>query len=254
MRLSIFLILTFILHFFGIEAYSQSYTLGLPDTTVYQGTTVLLPIQAILPQTVINQPFTILVRIPKNRILFLTAKTSTNSIIACTDITVTNQQSTNASYNEYALFCANGCKDTSGILCYLECEILAGKETSSSIKIMSILIGNDPQTFSQKGGLLNFPDPSVIPAGQEAMEVNRPNPFQFTTDIPYYISADCDITFTLFSSNGKALKVFPTTFITSGRHIFKVTVDNPTDFASGVYILRMQTPRGLYHLSMVHQK
>ena len=54
--------------------------------------------------------------------------------------------------------------------------------------------------------------------------------------------------------NGKALKIFTTTFTKAGRHIFNLIVDNPTDFASGVYILRLHTPRGMYHVSMVHKK
>lgn len=86
------------------------------------------------------------------------------------------------------------------------------------------------------------------------MEINSPNPFQYTTEIPYYITADSDITFSLFATNGKALKIFPTTFTKAGRHIFNLIVDNPTDFASGVYILRLHTPRGMYHVSMVHKK
>jgi hypothetical protein len=156
--------------------------------------------------------------------------------------------------NEFSISCKDGLSDSSGLLCFVQCEILAGKEVSSRIAVLSINIENEFLTVNQKGGLLRFPEPTVIPAGQEGLEINSPNPFQYTTEIPYYIIADSDITFSLFATNGKALKIFPTTFTKAGRHIFNLIVDNPTDFASGVYILRLHTPRGLYHLSMVHKK
>ena len=86
------------------------------------------------------------------------------------------------------------------------------------------------------------------------MGINSPNPFAYTTSFNYYVGKPGDVQFFLYGSQGKLIKEFPVERKIAGRHLFTLNVDNPMDFSSGVYIIRMKTEQGLYHMSMVHKK
>jgi hypothetical protein len=133
-------------------------------------------------------------------------------------------------------------------------ETLAGMDSTLSIKVLSFSIGDSIQDIEQIGGKITFIDPAVIQASSEGMDINSPNPFAYTTSFNYYVAKPGNVQFFLYGSQGRLVKEFPVERKVAGRHSFTLNVDNPMDFSSGIYIIRMKTEQGLYHMSMVHKK
>lgn len=225
----------------------------LPDTSLRQGTRLKLPVFLQSSGTVMQEICTIRIAIPKKRIILHDALTEPGTLYTCKKTNITFL-SDGDEQKEYAITCPNPLFDSSGIAFYLDVETLAGMDTALSIKVLSFSIGNSIHDIEQIGGRITFIDPPVIQASTEGMDINSPNPFAYTTSFNYYVGKPGDVQFFLYNSQGKLVKEFPVERKIAGRHSFTLNVDNPMDFSSGVYIIRMKTEQGLYHMSMVHKK
>jgi hypothetical protein len=164
---SFFLLIISFLLFFSNQVFGETSSIQIPDSTVYQGNSILIPMYGTFSQNVLNKSFEIIIQVPKNRLFLQGITKNSQSIISCSDFVVKPLISSNPSMNEFSISCKDGLRDSSGLLCFVQCEVLAGKEVSSKIAVLSISIENEFLTVNQKGGLLSFPEPTVIPAGQE---------------------------------------------------------------------------------------
>lgn len=225
----------------------------LPDTSIRQGIRWNLPVFMSTKGAVTQQSCTITVAIPKKRIILHDALTEPGTLFTCKKTTITFL-SDGDEFKEYAITCPNPLFDSTGIALYLELETLAGMDSTAAIKILSFSIGNDVQDIEQVGGTITVLDPPVMQASTEGMDINAPNPFAYSTSFNYYMGKSGDVQFFLYNSQGKLIKEFPIEKKVAGRHVFTLLVDNPMDFSSGVYVIRMKTDQGLYHMSMVHKK
>lgn len=233
---------------FGGNAY-----FNIPDTTISQGTRVRIPLYLLTNADALGQACTLRLAIPKKRIILHDAMTEPGTLFSCkkTDITFLSDGD---DFKEYAISCPNPLFDTNGIALYLDIESLAGHDSSLQIVILSYRIGDSLQVIQQVGGNIGFSDPAVRQANTEGMDINSPNPFAYTTSFNYYVGRPGDVAFSLYNTQGKLIKEYPMEKKTAGRHTFSLIVDNPMDFSSGVYIIRMKTEQGVYHMSMVHKK
>jgi hypothetical protein len=234
-------------------ALASDATFTLPDTSLRQGTRWKLPVFLQSNGTAMQEICTIRMSIPKKRIILHDALTEPGTLYTCKKTTITFL-SDGDEYKEYAITCPNPLFDSSGIALYLDMETLAGMDSTLSIKVLSFSIGDSIQDIEQIGGKITFIDPAVIQASSEGMDINSPNPFAYTTSFNYYVAKPGNVQFFLYGSQGKLVKEFPVERKVAGRHSFTLNVDNPMDFSSGVYIIRMKTEQGLYHMSMVHKK
>ena len=234
-------------------ALASDATFTLPDTSLRQGTRWKLPVFLQSNGTAMQEICTIRIAIPKKRIILHDALTEPGTLYTCKKTTITFL-SDGDEYKEYAITCPNPLFDSSRIALYLDMETLAGMDSTLSIKVLSFSIGDSIQDIEQIGGKITFIDPAVIQASSEGMDINSPNPFAYTTSFNYYVAKPGNVQFFLYGSQGKLVKEFPVERKIAGRHSFTLNVDNPMDFSSGVYIIRMKTEQGLYHMSMVHKK
>ena len=234
-------------------ALASDATFTLPDTALRQGIRWKLPVFLQSNGTAMQEICTIRVAIPKKRIILHDALTEPGTLYTCKKTTITFL-SDGDEYKEYAISCPNPLFDSSGIALYLDMETLAGMDSALSIKVLSFSIGGSIQDIKQIGGRISFIDPAVIQASSEGMDINSPNPFAYTTTFNYYVAKPGNVQFFLYGSQGRLVKEFPVERKIAGRHSFTLNVDNPMDFSSGVYIIRMKTEQGLYHMSMVHKK
>ncbi|MFM7544493.1 MAG: T9SS type A sorting domain-containing protein [Ignavibacteria bacterium] len=227
--------------------------ISIPDTSLRKGLTIDLPILLNTTDDARNASCTLMVSIPKKRVLLKEVITKPGTLFSCKNPTIT-LISEDAERRMFAITCQNPLIQSQGILLFLRVEALAGTETSSQINATSFLVGGTNQSIIQSGGTITFTDPPVIQAKAEGMDLNIPNPFEYTTSFIYHLGTDGEVQFTLFNAKGKVIQEFPIEFKNAGRHTFVLSIDDPTNFSSGVYIIRMRTERGLYHMSMVHKK
>lgn len=237
----------------GSLLYAGTAEISIPDTTLRQGLIIDLPMLLKTTDDARNTSCTLMVSIPKKRVLLKEVITKPGTLFSCKNPAIT-MISEDAERRIYAITCQNPLIQSQGILLFLRLEALAGTETSSQINAISFQIGGTGQSIIQSGGTITFTDPPVIQSKAEGMDLNIPNPFEYTTSFIYHLGADGEVQFTLFNSQGKLIKDFPIEFKNAGRHTFVLSIDNPTNVSSGVYIIRMRTERGLYHMSMVHKK
>ncbi len=252
-KLPSYIILLITLLFTSQVLMAGNASFNMPDTTLRQGARVRIPLYLHTNSDALRQACTIRLAIPKKRIIFHDALTEPGTLFSCkkTDITFLSDGDV---YKEYAISCPNPLFDTNGIALYLDVEALAGLDSSLQIVILSYRIGDSSQVIQQVGGNIGFSDPAVRQANTEGMDINSPNPFAYTTSFNYYVGKPGDISFSLYNTQGKLVKEYPTESKSAGRHTFTLIVDNPMDFSSGVYIIRMKTEQGVYHMSMVHKK
>jgi hypothetical protein len=225
----------------------------LPDTLVKQGSLIELPLSVKTSTEAMFSPCSVIVSIPKRRIILKDAMTKPGTLFTCKKpiITILSENSSNRTYS---ISCQNPLLQSEGILFFLQLEVLAGIDSISTINTLSFSIGDSTQSIVQSGGKIRFSDPLVIQAQAEGMDINLPNPFSYTTSFTYYVGKEGEVHFTLYDSQGKLIQDYPIERKSAGRHIFDLKVDDPYNFPSGVYIIRMRTERGLYHMSMVHKK
>lgn len=252
-KLPSYIILLITLLFTSQVLIAGNASFSMPDTTLKQGARVRIPLNLQTSADALGEKCTIRLAIPKKRIIFHDALTEPGTLFSCkkTDITFLSDGD---KYKEYAISCPNPLFDTSGIAFYLDIEALAGLDSSLQLIILSYQIGDSLQVIQQLGGNISFSDPAVRQANTEGMDINSPNPFAYTTSFNYYVGKPGDVSFSLYNTQGKLVKEYPTESKSAGRHTFTLIVDNPMDFSSGVYIIRMKTEQGVYHMSMVHKK
>lgn len=225
----------------------------LPDTLVKQGSLIELPLSVKTTSEAMVSNCSVIVSIPKRRIILKNAITKSGTLFTCKKPTIT-LLSENSVNRTYSISCQNPLFQSEGILFFLQLEVLAGIDSITSINALSFSIGDSIQSIVQSGGKIRFSDPLVIQAQAEGMDINLPNPFAYTTSFTYYVGKEGEVQFTLYDSLGKLIQDYPIERKSAGRHIFDVKVDDLFNFPSGVYVIRMRTERGLYHMSMVHKK
>lgn len=226
---------------------------SLPDTTVRQGTIIEYPVFLQMTGKGANNTCIVNISVPRKRVNLIDALSKPGTLFSCKKPTITFL-SESATEKNFSITCSNPLIDTIGILLYLRLEILAGRDTNAEIEVQSFQIGDSLTNFNQIGGSFSFSDPPIVQAKAEGMEMNIPNPFSYSTSFDYFIGKSGNVEFSLFNSQGKLVQQFPTEFKNAGKYTFNLLVDNPMDFSSGVYVIRMKTESGLYHMSMVHKK
>ena len=251
--ITIFMAFLFCISFQG---WAQGITarIAMPDTTVKQGTILHYPVYLSLEGNKQLLPCTLRVEIPRNRFILKGIETVPGTLFSCKKPNASLISPADSSQLIYDISCDNPLEDTNGIAFNVLLEVLAGDEKTTMMGSSLCTINNTPIIPSFTGGLISFADPAIAPAGEEGIEINNPNPFVYTTSFPYYIARDGEVAFSLFSISGKLIKEYPALQQKSGRHIFTILVDNPMDFSSGIYIVRMKTGQGTYHMSIVHEK
>jgi len=224
-----------------------------PDTMVKQGALIELPISIKTTPNALNSPCTVTFSIPKKRMVLKDALTKPGTLFTCKNPVITFL-SEDSQFRTYSIACPNPLLQEQGILTFLQLELLAGFETKVNINAQSFVIGDSAQSIQQVGGAISFIDPPVVQAQAEGMDLNVPNPFAYTTSFTYYVGKEGEVQFSLFTLLGKLIQEFPAERKSAGRHTFSLVIDDPYNFSSGIYVIRMRTERGLYHMSMVHKK
>ena len=224
-----------------------------PDTMVKQGTLIELPISVKTNPNALITPCTVTLSIPKKRMILKDALTKPGTMFTCKNPIITFL-SEDSQFRTYSITCPNPLLQEQGILTYLQLEVLAGFETKANINAQSFVIGDSAQSIQQIGGTISFIDPPVVQAQAEGMDSNVPNPFAYTTAFTYYVGKEGEVQFSLFNMLGKLIQEFPAERKSAGRYTFTLAIDDPYNFSSGIYFIRMRTERGLYHMSMVHKK
>lgn len=252
-KLPLYIIFSIAVALTGPLLHAGTAEISIPDTSLRQGLVIDLPVLLNTIDDAKITSCTLIVSIPKKRILLKEAVTKPGTLFSCKNPAIT-MIGEDTEYRLYSITCQNPLMQTQGILLFLRLEALAGNASSSQINAASFFIGGSNQTIVQSGGTIRFPDPPVIQAKAEGMDLNTPNPFEYTTSFTYHLGTEGEVQFSLFNALGKLIQEFPVEYKNAGRHTFVLTVDNPTNFSSGIYIIRMRTERGLYHMSMVHKK
>lgn len=138
--------------------------------------------------------------------------------------------------------------DVSVTLAVVEILTLAGPDAFTSVNIDSILVNGRFVPF------FTPPRPAVITlrgaplvAGQFADGVgqNFPNPVAAGgTTFPYTVAESGSVSFELITSQGNVVREYPQEFRRQGRYLFVYRPEG--NLPSGLYILRMTTPRGVF--------
>ena len=251
--LPLYIYSAFLLILSALTLHAEDITIRIPDSLLSQGARIRLPILIQTSEKAKLESCSIRVGIPKRRIILHDVVTEPGTLFTCKKPQIIFL-SDGEVYKEYSIQCVSPLFDSTGILCFLDIEVLAGRDSIAFLQASSFSIGNTQQTIRQIGGSLTFNNPPITQASSEGMDINAPNPFAYTTTFTYYLGKSGFVQFSLFNTQGKLIKEFPEEQRAAGRHMFTLDVDNPLDFSSGVYIIRMSTQQGIYHMSMVHKK
>jgi hypothetical protein len=111
-------------------------------------------------------------------------------------------------------------------------------EVSSETDTEGWLYSLDYIDISESNATSTNPDP--VPGSFE-LEASYPNPFNPTSRIAYSIPEDMPVLLEVYSVSGQHVATLVDGERSAGRHI---TEFDGQSFASGVYIYRLQTPRG----------
>jgi hypothetical protein len=235
----------------GVDtAIAQGLHIIIPDTSAGQGNRIFLPIQIRNASTAMDLALSF--EFPANRIAIRSARTSDNTLFPCP--TPLANLSVSGEKGQFTLNCSEYPRAANGLLLYIETEILAGRDSAGTILVKGIRSGGMDTPFTQQGGTFVFSDPAIIPTPAEGIGECFPNPFIFTTRIPYTIAKETVVHFGLFDVKGRLVYDFETFSQKPGNHVFELRVENPDNFASGAYTVRMQTDNGVYNTNILHQK
>ncbi|MEP5945140.1 MAG: T9SS type A sorting domain-containing protein, partial [Balneola sp.] len=84
-------------------------------------------------------------------------------------------------------------------------------------------------------------DESIVTVDEFSLKQNYPNPFNPTTNINYTLANSSHVTLSIYNSTGQKVTTLINSLKSKGSH--SVTW-NATQFASGMYFYRLNTPDG----------
>jgi hypothetical protein len=228
-------------------------SIQLSDTTLRRGTTVRLPIRAFLLQLPASfDSLRFIVRYAPSSLAFQRAVGAGASVMQCASPRV-DSQFVNLNLGTVQVSCAAlrqlpTNNDTLLTLATLEFLTLASPDVSTFISVESLFInGRVVALGSSRPAMISLQGaPLVSGEFPDALGQNYPNPGGAEgTIFPYTVADGGLVEFALISEHGVVVMDLPSQQRRQGRYL--LNVQPVTTLSSGMYILRMTTPRGVYY-------
>ncbi len=164
-------------------------------------------------------------------------------------------------------------KNSEGILFYLIVEGLAGSDTANTLKVDCFNLNESPiANPTLINGKISVNSTPITQKFSENIGLNKPNPFEYETIVPFTIDNDTQVDFKIFSLNGN--KVLGSLELEDGfelevfnehgnliedpaNHIFKQGYYTTKlralnwNVATGAYYLVMKTNSGSYKINIL---
>ena len=236
------------------QAHAQpQVSIQLSDTTIRRGTAVRVPVRALLRQLPASfDSLRFILRYAPSSLAFQQALGGGASVMQCASPRV-DSQFVNLNLGTVQVSCAAlrqlpANNDTLLTLATLEFLTLASPDVSTVVGVESLFINGRavalgsprPARISLQGAPLvagEFPD---------ALGQNYPNPGGAEgTIFPYTVAEAGLVEFALISEQGVVVMEFPSQQRRQGRYL--LNIQPITTLSSGMYVLRMTTPRGVYY-------
>lgn len=258
--------------FGSFNLFSQEF-IKVPDTTlIHNGSKYFLPIYTNLDLSS-AQTLEINFEFDYTLINVISVKTDQNTLIKDPkpNFTVSNNnfkqgylRITSSSFNT----------NYNNIMCIIELEPLFGLDSIAYFNPVSIkLDGIEKENINKINGKI-YIGFALEPIIKEGISKIFPNPFDNEFVIDFGIEIPSELTFTIYSSLGRIVYVFPNKtednyqfFDSKGNLInqpykkefpkgyYKLKVKSvPWQFASGLYFLQMRTKSGTYNTNLLHLK
>jgi len=266
----------YIISIFFVFAFARLFSqefIKVPDTTfIHNGSKYFLPIYINLN---ISSAKSLEVNLEFDYTLLniISIKTDQNTLI---NETKPNYAVTNNNFKQGFLTINSSILNSSynGILCFVELEPLFGLDSIASFNPVSIKVdGIEKDNINKINGKINIGF-ALEPIIKEGISKVFPNPFDNQFVIDFGIETPTELTFTIYSSLGRIVYIFPNKtddsyqfFDSKGNLInpsykqefpkgyYKLKVLSvPWQFASGLYFLQMRTKSGIYNTNLLHLK
>lgn len=217
----------------------------LPDTVLRQGHQSALPVwvQLQLPEQPAELQISLLYNARRLRVLGVRAGGTQTT---CAELSFRDTV-LNADTGRVDLFCPEAQGVYVGVFAWLEVEVLAGRDTSAWIRPLLLRSGGRELPLSASMAWIRIE--GGIPV--ELVEIDEvrlaaPSPFAEQLWVYYAVAYPGWVEFRLFSIMGQEIALEPSRFYVPSRGSYVVQFRFiPWQIASGGYVLRMVTERGV---------
>lgn|GEM_PF-1356645 len=144
------------------------------------------------------------------------------------------------------LYCSASVQTYTGILGWLEVEVLAGRDTVAWIHPFELRSGEQVLPLRATTAWIRIEGgPLVEPVGVDEVRIGAPNPFADRLWVHYAVARPGWVSFQLFSVSGIEIPLMPSRVYAPrvGSYVIGFRF-LPWEIASGGYVLRMVTERG----------
>lgn len=132
-------------------------------------------------------------------------------------------------------------------LCVLNFATRAAADSIARVNVDSIFINGRPQVLlASRPATITVRGTPFAPIPIDNLSANYPNPVLLATTFAYSISETTPVRFTVFSLSGQIMTEIPELTRPPGTYVLELPVP-ATDYANGVFILRMTTNKGVFH-------
>lgn len=139
------------------------------------------------------------------------------------------------------------------VLCTVNFLILAGDTSFASVLPISLIQNGIPMAITPKTGIITISGNTVKKIATSTLGMPFPNPFPYSTKIPYTLGEKTPVRFSLFTLTGHLIQEFPEFEQDAGTYSFDFVPEINT-IGTAPYVLRMDTRSGSSNITILLTK
>lgn len=175
-----------------------------------------------------------------DRTLLEPKSVTAGTVMTCASPQVVSTPIAGTKRGKLEISCSTISAGENNILCTINFLVLAGDSSTAIISPVSLIQTGKPLEITPQNGSVTITGSTFKKLSATSLGTAFPNPFPFSTKIPYTLGEKTPVRFSLFTLNGNVIQEFPEIEQDAGTYTFEF-IPEINIIGTAPYILRMDT-------------
>jgi len=211
-------------------------------------------VSVIITGTVQNSEAPIILTLEYDRVRLEPSSITSGAVIACPSPQMVSTPITGTKKSHLEIICPTIASSGENIiLCTVNFLVLAGDTSFASVLPVSLIQNGVPTAITPQAGIITISGNTVKKIAATSLGLPFPNPFPYTTKVPYTLGEKTPVRFSLFTLTGHLIQEFPEFEQDAGTYFFDFVPEINT-IGTAPYILRLDTRSGSQNMTILLTK
>lgn len=207
-----------------------------------------------LTGTVQNSEAPIIVVLEYDRAMLEPRSITAGAVLACSSPQMVSNPIAGTKKGRLEISCPSIASAGENItLCTVNFLVLAGDTSFASVLPVALIQNGVPAAIMPQAGVITISGNTVKKLAATTLGIPFPNPFPYTTKIPYTLGEKTPVRFSLFTLTGHLIQDFPEFEQEAGSYYLDFVPEINT-IGTAPYILRMDTRSGSQNMTILLTK